>query len=265
MPLSTSQTNDINKQFDPLRNRAKQQEAANLQNQQQALARRFASMGGGPGGAQVKQEQVAADQSAQRLASANEGIDAQQQGALNQAREAQAGRDFQTSERLGAQKFASGESALQRRFQTSERLGSQDFARGERLGSQDFAHNERLGAQDFQQGQFDKTFDEQKRQYDQDFAMNKNINAINSILSMWNSDVGKDQIGALLNQLGFDIGAIPGLTSDDSHYRDQTPATTAAAPANGAPPGTKYKHKNNHTGQVYYDNNPQGAIKWFIS
>ena len=73
MPLSTSQTNDINKQFDPLRNRAKQQEAANLQNQQQDLARRFASMGGGPGGAQVKQEQVAADQSAQRLAGRTRG------------------------------------------------------------------------------------------------------------------------------------------------------------------------------------------------
>lgn len=178
---------------------------------------------------------------------------------MNQAREAQAGRDFQRSERLGSQQFASGESALQRRFQTSERLGSQDFARGERLGSQDFTHSERLGAQDFQQGQFDRTFDEQVRQSDRDFAENRNTNAINSILSLYNSGVGKDQIGALLKSLGYDIYQIPGLTANTEHF--ETPSPAASAPvASDAPPGTKYKHKSN-TGQIYYNNDPQGAIK----
>lgn len=215
MPLSPVQTKDITKQYDPLRKRAQQQEAANLQGQRDAMARRFASMGGGPGGAQIKQENVIADQSAQRLAAANEGIDAQQQGALNAAREAQLGRDFQTSERLGSQKFASGESALARKFQTSERLGSQDFADKQRQAAENFTNWQNTAAMNQANEHFNRTLEEQARQYNQDFDANKTTNAINTILSSYNSGLTGDQIGAFIKAAGLEqFLGILGVTSD---------------------------------------------------
>lgn len=139
MAFTAQQTAGIKKQYDPLRKRAQQQESANLQGQNDAMSRRAAAQGGGPGGAYEKQAQLAQTASAERLQSANEGINAQEQGAVNQAREVQAQRDYGTSERVAGQKFASG-----------ERLGSQDFAERQRLGSQDFSKGERLGTQDWQ-------------------------------------------------------------------------------------------------------------------
>lgn len=96
----------IDKQFDANRERAKQSEAASLQGQRDAIARRAASLGGGPGGAMVKVEQLAANESAARLQQANSEIDAAKDAELRrvgeletqvnmQREEAQAGRDMQ--------------------------------------------------------------------------------------------------------------------------------------------------------------------------
>ena len=147
-------------EFDLARKRAAQSETAQLQTQRDALARRAAQTGPGVQGAMIKQEQVVTDQSAQRLAQANEGIDTGERIENRRVREVHEGRDFQRGERLGSQEFASGESAMQRRFMTGERLGSQDFSAGqasdqrgfltsERLGSQGFMTGERMGSQDF--------------------------------------------------------------------------------------------------------------------
>jgi hypothetical protein len=127
MALSTQKTTDIQKQFDPMRRRLQQQEAANLQQQKDAMARRQAQLGGGPSGAFVKQEQLANDASARRLQDANEGVDAQQTAALNQARDVQEQRDWQTGERVAGQDFASGQALQQRNWQTGEREAGQVF------------------------------------------------------------------------------------------------------------------------------------------
>lgn len=171
MPLSASQTANIQKQYDPLRKRAEQQEAVNRQQQDDALKRRFAA--GAPGGAMIKQQQVLADQSARRLQDANEGINAQQQAALNQAQQVQEQRDWQTGERVAGQKFSSGEAALQRKFLTGERLGSQNFAsqqardaylrqRAEGNRQRDFMRSESAKGRALQESQF-------IRQMDRDF------------------------------------------------------------------------------------------------
>lgn len=149
MPIDLQQ--GVSDQFDYQRKKAAQQEAANLQGQKQALARRAAQLGGGPSGALIKQEQVAGDQSAQRLATANEGIDAAQTAEQRRIREIQQAQEFAHNERLGSQDFAHG-----------ERLGSQEFSHGERLGTQDFAHTERLGSQDFTAGEANKAFNRQR-------------------------------------------------------------------------------------------------------
>lgn len=66
----------VDKQFEANRQRAAQVERSRLQQGQDALARRAAQLGGAPGGAFVKQEQIAMDQSAERLGQSNSEIDA---------------------------------------------------------------------------------------------------------------------------------------------------------------------------------------------
>ena len=173
-----------NKEFGLAKDRAKQQEAANLQGQKDALARRAAQMGGGPSGAFVKQEQVAGDESAKRLASANEGIDAMQAQETRRVNEieqgqnfvkgesvgsqdfaagqAKIGREYGTSERLGSQAFASGEAEIGRKYQSSERLGSQSFADEQRRGSQGFAEAEAALSRQVQSSQFLQQLDQTK-------------------------------------------------------------------------------------------------------
>lgn len=148
-------------EFDYARKRAAQQEASNLQQQKDALARRQAQTGGGVSGALMKQEQVASDASAQRLQQANEGIDTAQRAEERRIREIEEGRRFTTSEREAAQGFAAGESALARRFQTGEREASQGFASGESALQRRFLTGERMGSQDFSRQQQLEAFRQQ--------------------------------------------------------------------------------------------------------
>ena len=133
--------NDVTAQFDRQRGRAAQQERGNQAAAQEALRRRAAAMPGAPGGAFVKQEQLANDESANRLAQANEGIDANQNAALGQLRQTQQ-----------AQDFSANQAQLGRDFSKSERIGSQDFSSTQAQLGRDFTHGERLGTQEWQQG-----------------------------------------------------------------------------------------------------------------
>jgi hypothetical protein len=115
----------VDKQFEVNRQKAASQETAQVQGQRDALARRAAALGGGPGGAFVKAEQNAMNESAQRLGAANMEIDAAKDAEMRrigeletqlnvQREEAQAGRDLQTwqTEFAGAlQKYGMDEEA----------------------------------------------------------------------------------------------------------------------------------------------------------
>lgn len=147
MPIDLNE--GVDAQFKVQRQRAAQGEAGALQRQRDAMARRSAQLGGGPSGALIKQEGVAADQSAQRLQSVNEGIDAAQTGEHRRVREIQQGQEFVRGERLGGQEFSAGESAINRKYGTSEREAGQAFHTSERLGSQDFAENTRVRQNQF--------------------------------------------------------------------------------------------------------------------
>jgi hypothetical protein len=176
MPLSSVQTKQIAGQFDPLRKKAAQTEAANLQTQKDALARRAAQLGGGPSGALIKQESLAADAMGRRLADANEGINAQQTGALNQAREIQDQRDFQKAERVDSQKFAGAQ------FDKQFGLQKEQFA--------------------VQQKQYADT----KSMAEKEFEQNLKTNYVNSIISAYNSKIPPEQMAALIDGLGIKIG-----------------------------------------------------------
>lgn len=147
-----------NKEFDLARNRAKQQEAANLKGQKDALARRAAQLGGGPSGAFIKQEQIAGDESAKRLGQAHEGIDSMQAQEQRRLNELEQGQKFVTGERMGSQDFASAQAAAARDFAAKERAAAEKFATGERISSQDFGAGQAKLARDLQSAQFDKTF-----------------------------------------------------------------------------------------------------------
>lgn len=222
MPLSQQQTADIQKQYDPMRKRAQQQEAANLGQQNDAMARRAAQLGGGPSGALIKQESLAQDASAKRLASANEGIDAQQQGAINQARQVQeqrdwqtservAGQQHQTSERMGSQDWQAGQSDKLMKHQTSERLGSQDWQAGQADKQRKWSTGERVDQQRQQDRQFQQQLD---RDYER-FLHEKDVDAFNMDMAekMFNK---KDMLEQLFGNIGggyqqFDqwVGGLP--------------------------------------------------------
>ena len=180
-------------QYALARRRIKGESQASQQTTKDALARRFASLGNLNSGARIKIEQKAQDQSEGQLNNALEGVDAAEQAELARRREVQLGREFQTSERLGSEKFASGERLGSEKFASGERLGAQDFAAlqaklgrdfttsereaiqrystSERLGSQDFAGTEARYGRDFaaDQGKIERLFAEAESKKGRDF------------------------------------------------------------------------------------------------
>jgi hypothetical protein len=180
----------MDKRYAMLRQNLQQQESTQSQMEQDALRRRFASMGSLGSGAAMKAEQKARDASAQRLMQGQGQLDVARLGEEQALEENQRSREFATAERLGGQTFAAEQAGLGRQFQTSERLGGQgfaaeqaglgrQFATSERLGGQDFsaaqaglnrafATSERLGGQEFQTGE---------RRGSQTFASNEAMRA----------------------------------------------------------------------------------------
>lgn len=140
-------------QFDYLRNKAQQQSTVQSQQEEEALKRRLATTGALNTGAAVKQQGIQSDNAIARREQALQDIDFQEQAAKQQQDEIEKGRQFQTSERMGSQGFASEQAGLGRQFQTSERLGSQQFGTSERLGSQGFASAQQTGQQQFVSGE----------------------------------------------------------------------------------------------------------------
>lgn len=207
MALSQQKKTDIAGQYDPIRKRLQTQEAANLQGQKDQLARNAARLGGGPTGAFIKQEQIAAGDSAKRLQEANEGVDAQQMAAVNQAQEIQEQRDFQTSERLGTQGFASAERLAAQKYGTSERLGGQQFASGESAMSRAL-----------QNKQFELTRGDANKQNEFENSFNTKTGIATLASNLKTAGFAPDSINSLFKDLGLDslginLGQIPGVTA----------------------------------------------------
>lgn len=241
----------VDAQADLARKRASQTEQSQVQTQRDAMSRRAAQMGGGPGGAMVKQERILGDESAQRLQQANEGIEAARMGEHGRIGQVLQGQEFARGERLGTQKWQSGEAATQRGWQTSERLGAQTWQSGEAETQRQWGTSERLGGQEFTAGQnatqikaqyemqqrqiaaaakegkltraqADKQLAELKRQFNAEQGMAERTNTINTILSANNSGLKPEVMGQLFAALGINIGDIPGLTEARQQYSAPT-------------------------------------------
>lgn len=125
-------------EFEALRNKAKSQNRAQADQNQSAIARRFASIGGLNSGAFIKQQQIADQASADRESQAMADIGFQ---------EAQAARGLEEAER--AREFQSGEAAKAREFSQFDRdLQAQNFNFQQKLA--EFDNNAKLRALDLQ-------------------------------------------------------------------------------------------------------------------
>ncbi len=128
-------------EFENMRRKVASRTDADAQGQQDALKRRFASMGNLNSGAAIKTQQLATTDAARVREDALSDVNAQEAAAQRQIADAQTQRDF-----------ASSEAEKQRAYGTAEREGSQGFSSGQ-------AQIQR----DFQKGQFDQTFAEDVR------------------------------------------------------------------------------------------------------
>lgn len=133
-------------EFDVARKRAQQQVASQKQEESDALARRYASMGNLQSGSYIKQQQLAEDRAAQRAQAADESITSQEMAMRRSLEEAERGRSFSaeqaglqrawgSGEREAGQRFAGEQAGLQRTWGSGEREAGQKFA-GEQAGLQ---------------------------------------------------------------------------------------------------------------------------------
>lgn len=152
MAEPTQQPQDaVARRYELLRKQAQQQGSAQQQQTDDALKRRFASMGALNSGEYVKQQQVAGDQLAQRQDQVNAQIGATEAQERMQLEQVEKQREFQSGEAEKQRGFMGGENAMQRAFA---------------------ADQTKLGQQ-FQSGETEKAFGRQKSYLDQDVEFKK--------------------------------------------------------------------------------------------
>ncbi len=158
----------IKQGYDAQRQKAAQQEGANLQGQRDALARRQAQLGGGPGGAFVKAEQQAGNESAQRGQQANASINDAQAAEMRALKQTQLGQQFATSERQGSEAHADTAQAKQFGHEDmSQQTGIQASKEQQKTGIEAAASQQQTGiqaAKEQQQVQIDANSSLQDRQ-----------------------------------------------------------------------------------------------------
>lgn len=161
---TTTEPSAFNRKYDLLRKRATQEAQAQGQQENDALARRFAAQGMSGSGAAIKQEQLAGERTAKRVSDANQTIDMAQADEQMKIDEAEKNRKFATSEREAGQAFQSGVLKQQQDFQSLERQAAEAFSRGEN----DKARELQKAALDMQAKQFKEQMDLAMKQFDLD-------------------------------------------------------------------------------------------------
>jgi hypothetical protein len=149
-------------QYDVARKRAQQQSQAATQSQQDAIKRRFASMGGLASGAAMKQQQLAAEKAQEQLGTQLEGIDAAEAEQKRQEAEIEKQRQFSREERLAGEKFASGERAAGQAFAETQAQKERDFNAAQADISRKYATGERIAGQEFTDAQNARQLEFQK-------------------------------------------------------------------------------------------------------
>lgn len=221
---------DPAKRFDRLRKDTKQQVSSDVQQQQQALQRRFAKLGLTGSGAQIKAQQQAEQAGGERLDKALGQVASLEEGEALRRQEVQEGREFARGEREASQAFAAEQAGLGREFSRKERIGSQAFASGEAELQRRFSDSQRVANQEFQkileagaEDRFTRQLAQQADQFDRQFALDEEVTRFNQALAQAEANKkdlferAGDAFGQFGNTAGGTIlgsfvpgGAVPG-------------------------------------------------------
>ena len=225
-------------EFDIMRQRIREREQKRAGEAKQQVSGQFASRGMLHSGAQIKAQERARDAVARQAGEERRDVLIAEAGVRRAEKEAQKQREFQTSERLGKEAFASAEAEAQRSFTTSERIALQNFKIKQEQGRQDFTREEREAGEKFatiqadaqrkflaseseltrQEGarQFDATFEHQVKMaqqdqgnFDKELAESRKNSRINAITALKNSGFSTSEMNAILNALGISMVAGP--------------------------------------------------------
>ena len=156
--------------YDILRRRAQQTVGAQQQQESDVLKRRFSALGMGGSGNAIKAEMQSQEKARDQLAQTSENIGFQEAAEQERKAETEANRKFAREERLGSEKFSSGESALARRFAADEANRMRKFQTSERLGSQEFSAQQARYQADLQTKMFYKQLKQQNQQFNKSMA-----------------------------------------------------------------------------------------------
>lgn len=114
-------------EYDAMRARLNQQSNADVQQQQDAMQRRFASQGGLNTGAAIKQAQIVADAGVQKRDQGLQDINTQESAEQRRLAEGEANKEFQSNEAATGRSFTANESKLGREQQQGQFESNQSF------------------------------------------------------------------------------------------------------------------------------------------
>jgi len=169
-------------QFDVARKKAEQQSRSALQEQQEALKRRFASLGATSSGAAIKQQQIAAEKSQEQLQGAQEAIGA-----------AETAENLRRSDIKEEREFQRGMAEEGRKFAIAEREAGQSFQAGQTQRQMDFQQR----IQDWSQSQAGKEFDLAFAQFEQDKESTEWNKRLQGLIAGKDLGLGSEQLDTL--------------------------------------------------------------------
>lgn len=158
------------------------QVAAQGQEQQDAIQRRFAALGAQGSGAQFGIAQKAQEAQAAQARQIQNDIMGQEIAAAEpdlarrfQAEQTKLGQEYGTQERLGQQQFAGEQAESGRKFQAEQQLAQNIFASGEAALGRKFTSEEQAKQNQFLAGQSQASRDLQAKMAADDLALKKSI------------------------------------------------------------------------------------------
>lgn len=202
MPAMSPYKASVQKDFDTQRGLATSAENANLQMRRDALARRQAALGGGPGGAFIKAEQNEMNQSADRIGAANAQIGAAQNAEMRRIDE------LEQAQRIQREQFNKQHGLATQQFQFQKDQFGKQFD----LANQQFALDKDKYAN--ANNQWQSTFDFTKGQTDLENRETSRQNLLATLSNLKTMGYRPEQVGQIMNALGFDyktLGIDPSL------------------------------------------------------
>jgi len=210
---------DPSARFQRLRQRAKQEQGAQTQAQQEALQRRFAALGQQGSGADIKTQMLAEEAGQKQLGRVQEGIMSAEEEDILRRQEIEKQRQFQASEAEKGRQFAAEQAEIARQAGIEQLGVQQEFAAEQAKLGRDFQSSEALKARTQQAEQFKQSFEESIKQFEaqmdlaqQQFAEEIRINNKNLKIQQ---DAMNDPglLGGLLKDIWGSNFEMPGLGS----------------------------------------------------